>query len=63
MRKPSTETSIEPEELGGLLRSVGEAEAAIDRGAYIRHEDMRRWLLSWGTDNELSPPSERCADS
>jgi hypothetical protein len=22
---------------------------------YIRHEDMKAWLLSWGTDHELPP--------
>ncbi len=32
------------------------AEASIAAGQVISHEAMRRWLLSWGTENELPPP-------
>lgn len=32
----------------------GEADYAA--GRVISHEAMRRWLLSWGTENELTPP-------
>jgi predicted transcriptional regulator len=33
------------------------AEADIAAGRVISHEAMKRWLLSWGTDDELPPPS------
>lgn len=34
-----------------------EAEADIAAGRTISHEAMKRWLLSWGTDNKLPPPN------
>jgi len=35
-------------------------ERQVESGHYIRHEDMKAWLLSWGTANELSPPMCAC---
>jgi len=32
------------------------AEADVKAGRLISHEAMKRWLLSWGTPNELPPP-------
>jgi predicted transcriptional regulator len=32
------------------------AEADIAAGRVISHGAMKRWLLSWGTPNELPPP-------
>ncbi len=32
------------------------AEADIAAGRVISHEAMKKWLLSWGTPNELPPP-------
>jgi predicted transcriptional regulator len=29
---------------------------ADETGEYISHEAMMKWMKSWGTDNELSPP-------
>ena len=37
-------------------RAMQEAEADIDAGRVISHEAVRRWLLSWGTPDELPPP-------
>ena len=37
-------------------QAVAEGLASLITGRLIPHEDMRRWLLSWGTENELSPP-------
>jgi len=34
--------------------------ADIAAGRVISHEAVKRWLLSWGTDNELPPPE--CGD-
>ena len=39
---------------------TGQADRQVRRGHYIRHEDMRAWLLSWGTDHELPPPKCVC---
>jgi predicted transcriptional regulator len=44
-------------------RMIAEARAAerdVAAGHYIKHEDMKAWLLSWGTDNELPPPKCVC---
>ena len=37
-------------------RALPEAERAVAEGRVISHEAMRRWLLSWGTPDELPPP-------
>src|SRR5438067_9332255 len=41
-----------------MLAEVHQANRHIDAGHYIRHQDMKAWLLSWGTNKELPPP--RC---
>ena len=44
-------------------RMVAEARAAerdVAAGHYIKHEEMKAWLLSWGTDHELNPPKCVC---
>lgn len=43
-----------------LLAEIRQAERQIKSGHYIRHEDMKAWLLSWGTDRELPPPPCVC---
>jgi predicted transcriptional regulator len=59
MAKPAPQQLPEDDPETAALRAVvAEARASLDKGQYIRHEDMRRWLLSWGTENELPPPSE-----
>ena len=42
-----------------LLAEVRQATRQVNSGHYIKHEDMKAWLLSWGTDHESPPP--RCA--
>lgn len=42
-----------------LLAEIRQAERQVKSGHYVRHEDVKAWLLSWGTDKELRPP--RCA--
>ena len=38
-------------------QAIEEAIAEVDAGGpLIAHEDMVRWLQSWGTENELPPP-------
>jgi RHH-type transcriptional regulator, rel operon repressor / antitoxin RelB len=43
-----------------LLREIRQADRDIKSGHYIKHEDMKAWLLSWGTDHELPPPKCAC---
>jgi predicted transcriptional regulator len=44
-----------------MLAEVRQSDRQIKSGHYIRNEDMKAWLLSWGTDNEL--PFPKCACS
>jgi predicted transcriptional regulator len=36
--------------------AVEQGLADADAGRVVSYEDVRRWLLSWGTDSELPPP-------
>lgn len=38
------------------IAAVVEGIADADAGRTVPYEDVRRWLLSWGTDSELPPP-------
>ncbi len=35
-----------------------EGLADLDAGRVVTHDRMKAWLLSWGTSDELPPPSE-----
>lgn len=39
-------------EIREAMQKVREGE-----GRFVSHEEMTRWLESWGTDHELPPPS------
>jgi RHH-type transcriptional regulator, rel operon repressor / antitoxin RelB len=41
-----------------MLAELRQADRQVKSGHYIRHQDMKAWLLSWGTDHEL--PSPKC---
>jgi predicted transcriptional regulator len=43
-----------------ISAEIRQADRQIRSGHYIRHEDMKAWLLSWGTDRELRPPKCAC---
>lgn len=43
-----------------LLAEIRQADRQVKSGHYIKHEDMKAWLLSWGTDHELPPPKCAC---
>ncbi|MGB9031503.1 MAG: hypothetical protein WCC27_15385 [Acidobacteriaceae bacterium] len=45
-----------------MLAEMRQAERQVENGHYIRHEDMKAWLLSWGTDHELQPPKCVCGN-
>lgn len=43
-----------------LLVEIRQADRQVRSGHYISHEDMKAWLLSWGTEKELPPPKCAC---
>jgi predicted transcriptional regulator len=46
-----------------LQAETRQASRQVKAGHYIKHEDMKAWLLSWGTDRELPPPKCVCGKS
>jgi predicted transcriptional regulator len=59
------EPAIEPEDEPGIFDIPDDAAdeastlrglADFEAGRTISHEAMKRWLLSWGTDELLPPP-------
>jgi len=57
MNKPVPEVSVfEPVDEAAEDRALAAAEAQVAAGKAISHGAVRRWLLSWGTSNELPPP-------
>ena len=46
-----------------MLAEIRQAERQVKSGHYIKNEDMKAWLLSWGTDHELPPPKCACGKS
>jgi predicted transcriptional regulator len=46
-----------------MLAEMRQGERQVKSGHYIKHEDMRAWLLSWGTEHELPPPKCACGKS
>ena len=45
-----------------MLAELRQADRQVKSGHYIRHEDMKTWLLSWGTDHELPLPKCVCGE-
>lgn len=43
-----------------LLTEIRMADRQIKSGHYVKQEDMKAWLLSWGTKDELPPPKCIC---
>jgi predicted transcriptional regulator len=41
-----------------IVAEIRQADRQVKSGHYVKHEDMKAWLLSWGTAQELPPP--RC---
>lgn len=42
-----------------FVAAAREGIADAENGRTIPYEDVRRWLLSWGTESELLPPEYR----
>lgn len=51
------------EEVCRLRVELSLADRQVRSGHYIKHEDMKAWLLSWGTDRELPVPKCACGSS
>ncbi|HEV2728858.1 MAG TPA: CopG family ribbon-helix-helix protein [Terriglobales bacterium] len=43
-----------------MLAEVRQSSRQVQSGHYIKNEDMKAWLLSWGTDAELPVPKCVC---
>jgi predicted transcriptional regulator len=43
-----------------LLAETRQAGRLVKSGHYVKHEDMKAWLLSWGSDHELPLPKCVC---
>jgi len=43
-----------------MLAEVRQADRQVESGHYIKNENMKAWLLSWGTDHELPVPKCAC---
>jgi predicted transcriptional regulator len=43
-----------------MLAEVRQADRQDKAAHYIKHQDMKAWLLSCGTDHELPPPKSAC---
>jgi RHH-type transcriptional regulator, rel operon repressor / antitoxin RelB len=43
-----------------MLAEIRQADRQVKSGHYVRHEEMKAWLLSWGTEGELPPPKCAC---
>jgi predicted transcriptional regulator len=63
MRAAETGRTVPAEEVRRLLAEVRQADRQVKSGHYIKHEDMKAWLLSWGTDRELPIPKCACGSS
>jgi predicted transcriptional regulator len=43
-----------------MLAEIRQADRQVKSGHYVRQEDMKAWLLSWGTGQEIPPPKCVC---
>lgn len=55
--KPTPASKAEPQDDDAeFAAAVNEGLADAEAGRVVPYEKVRRWLLSWGTENELPPP-------
>ena len=43
-----------------MLAEIRQADRQVKSGHYVKNEDMKAWLLSWGTEHELPVPKCAC---
>jgi predicted transcriptional regulator len=46
-----------------MLSEVRQADRQVASGHYVKQDDMKAWLLSWGTENEMPPPQCVCGEN
>ncbi len=63
LRDAEADRTVPAEEVRRLLEEVRQADRQVKSGQCIKHEDMKAWLLSWGTGRELPPPKCACGSS
>jgi predicted transcriptional regulator len=56
MDMAKTKTIFDEIDGNAEARAIVEAEADIKAGRVVPHEDVVRWLRSWGTPDELPCP-------
>jgi predicted transcriptional regulator len=75
MRPPHAVSSIGKSKLGeeAILAQLDEQEHQLEQiregladaaaGRVVPHDEVARWLASWGTQNELPPPNAADGDA
>jgi predicted transcriptional regulator len=56
MARPATLPPAEDADAEAFRKAVADGIASLDAGHTVPYQDVRRWLLSWGTENELPMP-------
>jgi predicted transcriptional regulator len=56
MNQPTLRPATEEQDDDAFRAAVAEGLADDAAGRTLPYEDVRRWLLSWGSDEELPPP-------
>ncbi len=59
MSNPASPENLSDAELEEFLAAVDEGIADMEAGRTVPWEEVRRWLLSWGTESRLPPPKCR----
>jgi predicted transcriptional regulator len=53
---PATKSIFDKVDEEEEKRAIAEAEADIKAGRFVSHEEVVKWLKSWGTPDELPCP-------
>ncbi|MGA8759491.1 MAG: CopG family transcriptional regulator [Stellaceae bacterium] len=53
---PKTKTVFDEIDEDAEARAISEAEADVATGRVIAHDEVVKWLRSWGTPDELPSP-------
>ena len=56
---PTTKSILEEVDDAAEARAIAEAEADVAAGRIVPHEEVVKWLKSWGTDDELPCPEPK----
>lgn len=56
MSRSDLTSPSDPAQDAAFVAAVEAGQASLDSGRGIPYEDVRRWMLSWGTEKKLPPP-------